>query len=112
MKAKMLLVLVVLLACALFPSACGDVKGCQLCGTTQNDSVTIIDVMAVPGAAGPRGKAFTVFDLGLGDTANHRYYVTDRSQNAVLVYDTLTDTPSVIVPAVPSVGQIGHGAVI
>jgi hypothetical protein len=112
MKSKMLLVLVVLLACALFPSACGDVKGCQLCGTTQNDSVTIIDVMAVPGAAGPGGKPLTVFDLGLVDTANHRYYVTDRSQNAVLVYDTLTDTPTVIGPDVPSVGQIGQGAFI
>ncbi len=63
MKAKMLLVLVVLLACALFPSACGNIQGCQLCGTTQNDSVTIIDVMAVPGAAGPGGKPFTVFEL-------------------------------------------------
>ena len=112
MKAKMLLVLVVLLACALFPSACGNIQGCQLCGTTQNDSVTIIDVMAVPGAAGPGGKPFTVFDLGLVDTANHRYYVTDRSQNAVLVYDTLTDTPTVIGPDVPSVGQIGQGAFI
>src|SRR5260370_32678602 len=109
MKAKMLLVLLVLLACALFPSACGDVKGCQLCGTTQNDSVTISDGMAVPGAAGPGGSAFTVFDLGFVDSANGRYYVTDRSQNAVLAYNTANDTPAVIGPAVPSVGQIGSG---
>ncbi len=110
MRSKMLLVVVaLLLAIALFPSGCGNVQGCPLCGTTKNDAVTIIDVMGVPGAAGPGGKPFTVFDLGLVDTANHRYYVTDRSQNAVLVYDTLTDTPSVIGPAVPSVGQIGQG---
>src|SRR5258708_5069487 len=109
MKAKMLLVLVVLLACALFPSACGGGKSCQLCGTTQNYSVTIIDVMAVPGAAGPGGSAFTVFDLGFVDSANGRYYVTDRSQNAVLAYNTANDTPAVIGPAVPSVGQIGSG---
>src|SRR5260370_25486988 len=109
MKAKMLLVLVVLLACALFPSACGDVKGCQLCGTTQNGSVTIIDVMAVPGAAGPGGSAFTVFDLGLVDSPNGRHYVTDRSQNAALVYNTASDTPAVIGPAAPSVGQIVSG---
>ncbi len=109
MRSKMLLVLSALLAIALFPSGCGNVQGCPLCGTTQNDAVTIIDVMGVPGAAGPGGKPFTVFDLGLVDTANHRYYVTDRSQNAVLVYNTLTDTPSVIGPTVPSVGQIGQG---
>ncbi len=109
MRSKMLIVLSALLAIALFPSGCGNVQGCPLCGTTKNDAVTIIDVMGVPGAAGPGGTAFTVFDLGLVDPANHRYYVTDRSQNAVLVYDTLTDTPSVIGPTVPAVGQIGQG---
>ncbi len=106
MRSKMLLVVAVLLACALFPSGCGNVQGCPLCGTTKNDSVAIIDVMAVPGAAGPGGTAFTVFDLGLVDPANHRYYVTDRSQATVLVYDTSTDTPSAIGP---SVGQLGSG---
>jgi hypothetical protein len=103
------IVLTALLAIAFFPSGCAGPANCPLCGTTQNDAVTIIDVMGVPGAAGPGGTAFTVFDLGLVDTANHRYYVTDRSQATVLVYDTLTDTPSVIGPAVPSVGQIGFG---
>src|SRR5437879_4797763 len=110
MRSKMLLVIALLLGIALFPSGCGNVQGCPLCGTTKNDGVAIIDVMGVPGAAGPGGTAFTVFDLGLVDSANHRYYVTDRSQNAVLVYNTLTDTPSVIGPAAPAVGQIGSGA--
>ncbi len=105
MRSKMLLALTVLLAVILFPIGCGNIQGCPLCGTTKNDGVTIIDVMAVPGAAGPGGTAFTVFDLGLVDPANHRYYVTDRSQNTVLVYDTLTDTPAG--PA--SGGQIGQG---
>ena len=105
MRSKMLLVLSALLAIALFPSGCGNVQGCPLCGTTKNDAVTIIDVMQVPGSTGPGGTAFTVFDLGLVDTTNHRYYVTDRSQDAVLVYDTLTDTPAG--PA--SGGQIGQG---
>ncbi|HEX2711253.1 MAG TPA: hypothetical protein VHM88_03385 [Candidatus Acidoferrales bacterium] len=109
MRSKILLALAVLLACVLFPSGCGNVQGCPLCGTTRNDAVTIIDVMGVPGAAGPGGTAFTVFDLGLVDSANHRYYVTDRSQAAVLVYDTLTDTPTAIGPAVPAVGQLGFG---
>src|SRR5437879_521358 len=94
MRSKMLLVIALLLGIALFPSGCGQVQGCPLCGTTKNDGVVIIDVMGVPGAAGPGGTAFTVFDLGLVDSANHRYYVTDRSQDAVLVYDTLTDTPT------------------
>ncbi len=112
MRSKMLpfLALALLLAIAFFPIGCGNIQGCPLCGTTKNDGVAIIDVMGVPGAAGPGGTAFTVFDLGLVDPANHRYYVTDRSQNAVLVYDTLTDTPSVIGPAVPAAGQIGQGA--
>jgi hypothetical protein len=105
MRSKMLLVVALLLAIVLFPSGCGQVNGCPLCGTTKNDAVTIIDVMQVPGSTGPGGTAFTVFDLGLVDTANHRYYVTDRSQDAVLVYDTLTDTPAG--PA--SGGQIGQG---
>ena len=106
MRSKMLLVIALLLGIALFPSGCGNVQGCPLCGTTKNDGVAIIDVMGVPGAAGPGGTAFTVFDLGLVDSANHRYYVTDRSQDAVLVYDTLTDTPTG--PA--SAGQIGSGS--
>jgi hypothetical protein len=105
MRSKMLLVIALLLGIALFPSGCGNVQGCPLCGTTKNDGVAIIDVMGVPGAAGPGGTAFTVFDLGLVDSANHRYYVTDRSQDAVLVYDTLTDMPTG--PA--SGGQIGSG---
>jgi len=102
--------LTLLLAFSAYLSGCGTgVSGCPLCGTTKNATVGIIDVMGVPGSAGPGGTAFTVFDLGLVDAANHRYYLTDRSQNAVLVYDTLTDTPSVIGPAVPGVGQIGQG---
>jgi len=107
------LALTALLAIAFFASGCTQVQGCPLCGTTQNAGVGIIDVMGVPGAVGPGGTAFTVFDLGLVDTANHRYYVTDRSQNAVLVYDTLTDTPVVIPngggPGVRVAGQIGPG---
>ncbi len=105
MRSKMLLVIALLLGIALFPSGCGNVQGCPLCGTTKNDGVAIIDVMGVPGAAGPGGTAFTVFDLGLVDAANQRYYVTDRSQNAVLVYNTTTDAPAG--PA--SGGQIGPG---
>jgi DNA-binding beta-propeller fold protein YncE len=108
------IVLTALLAIAFFPSGCAGPANCPLCGTTQNDAVTIIDVMGVPGAAGPGGTAFTVFDLGLVDTANHRYYVTDRSQNGVLVYDTLTDTPVLIPngggPGVAAAGTIGSGA--
>lgn len=108
MRSKMLLVIALLLGIALFPSGCGNVQGCPLCGTTKNDGVVIIDVMGVPGAVGPGGTAFTVFDLGLVDSTNHRYYVTDRSQTAVLVYDTSTDNPSVIGPAVPAIGQMGQ----
>ena len=108
MRSKMLLVIALLLGIALFPSGCGNVQGCPLCGTTKNDGVAIVDVMGVPGAAGPGGTAFTVFDLGLVDSANHRYYVTDRSQTAVLVYDTLTDRPAG--PA--SGGQIGSGSFV
>src|SRR5713226_1457255 len=106
MRSRILILLSVLLAVIMFPSGCGTSQSCLLCGTTVNDGVVIIDVMGVPGATGPGGAAFTVFDLGLVDSANHRYYVTDRSQAAVLVYNTLTDTPSVIGPAVPSVGQL------
>jgi hypothetical protein len=41
MRSKMLLVVALLLAIALFPSGCGQVNGCPLCGTTKNDAVTI-----------------------------------------------------------------------
>src|SRR5260370_32838282 len=98
MKAKMLLALVVLLACALFPSACGDVKGCQLCGTTQNDSVTIIDVMAVAGAAGPRGNAITVVDPGLLGSPHRREYVNVPSPKSVLFYDPTRRAPPPLRP--------------
>ncbi|MFY9585671.1 MAG: hypothetical protein WAR21_14380 [Candidatus Acidiferrales bacterium] len=105
MRSRILILLSVLLAVIMFPSGCGTNQSCLLCGTTVNDGVVIIDVMGVPGAVGPGGTAFTVFDLGLVDSANHRYYLTDRSQTAVLVYDTLTDRPAG--PA--SGGQIGQG---
>ncbi len=105
MRSRILILLSVLLAVIMFPSGCGTNQSCLLCGTTVNDGVVIIDVMGVPGAGGPGGTAFTVFDLGLVDSANHRYYVTDRSQATVLVYNTLTDTPAG--PA--SGGQIGSG---
>src|SRR5437879_13548268 len=93
MRSKMLLVIALLLGIALFPSGCGNVQGCPLCGTTKNGGGAIIDVMGVPGAAGPGGAAFTVFDVGLVDSANHRYYVTDRAQAAVLAYATPLDAP-------------------
>ncbi len=109
MRSRILLLLSVLLAVILFPSGCGTNQGCLLCGTTVLDGVVIIDVMAVPGAVGPGGTAFTVFDIGMVDSANHRYYITDRSQNVIGVYDTTTHNPSVIGPAVPAVGQIGQG---
>jgi len=105
MRSRILILLSVLLAVILFPSGCGTSQSCLLCGTTVNDGVVIIDVMGVPGAGGPGGTAFTVFDLGLVDSPNHRYYATDRSQATVLVYNTLTDMPSG--PA--SGGQIGSG---
>src|SRR5712692_12124828 len=105
MRSRILILLSVLLAVIMFPSGCGTNQTCLLCGTTVNDGVVIIYVMGVPGAGGPGGTAFTVFDLGLVDSANHRYYATDRSQATVLVYNTLTDTPAG--PA--SGGQIGSG---
>ena len=102
MGSKMLpsIVLTVALALLLLASGCSAPSNCPVCGTTSQDGVVIIDVMAVPGAAGPGGNPFNVFDIGIVDPSTRRYYITDRSQNEVAVYDTVQDV---------SVATIGNG---
>jgi hypothetical protein len=93
-------VLTVAVALLTFASGCSGPSDCPVCGTTSNGTVGIIDIMPVPGAAGPGGNPFNVFDIGIVDPSTRRYYITDRSQNEVIAYDTVQDV---------AVATIGNG---
>ena len=90
MKSKMLLVLALLFACALFPSSCGTAPNCPVCGTTVNEGYGIIDIIPVPehNPTGAPGGPFNSFDISVTDSVHHRFYVSDRIGLDVAVFDT------------------------
>src|SRR6266481_2052829 len=90
MKSKMLLVLALLFACALFPSSCGTATNCPVCGTTVNAGYGIIDIIPVPehNPTGAPGGPFNSFDISVTDSVHHRFYLSDRIGLDVAVFDT------------------------
>ncbi len=95
MKSKMLLVLALLFACALFPSSCGTATNCPVCGTTVNAGYGIIDIIPVPehNPTGAPGGPFNSFDISVTDSVHHRFYVSDRIGLDVAVFDTSGGQP-------------------
>jgi hypothetical protein len=74
-------------------SGCGSVSNCPTCGTTKNDGYGVIDVIPVPehNPTGEPGGPFNSFDIGLVDSVNHRFFVSDRIGLDVAVIDTQQD---------------------
>jgi hypothetical protein len=88
-------ILLTILLASLFVlmSGCGGVANCPVCGTTKNDGYTVIDIMPVPehNPTGEPGGPFNSFDISLTDSANHRFFVSDRIGLDVAVFDTQAD---------------------
>src|SRR5450631_3732573 len=81
------------LVSAAIVGACNENTTCPTCGTIQNGTVGIIDIIPVPehNATGEPGGPFNSFDISWVDTPTHRLYVSDRTGLDVVVVDTLMD---------------------
>jgi hypothetical protein len=81
------------LFCAATVAGCTEDPTCPTCGTTQNGTVGIIDIIPVPehNATGEPGGPFNSFDISWVDTPTHRDYVSDRIGLDVVVIDTIND---------------------
>ena len=88
-----ILLSIVVTAMFVILSGCGDVRNCPVCGTTKNDGYANIDVIPVPehNPTGEPGGPFNSFDISVSDSANHRFFVSDRLGLDVVVIDTLQD---------------------
>jgi hypothetical protein len=83
----MLLALAVLLAIIFFPSGCGDTKNCLVCGTDPaGGPLALIDIIQVP------GTIFTSFDISWVDPDTERYFLADRSNASVDIFNAANDT--------------------
>src|ERR1700688_253451 len=85
-------ILLSILVTALFVilSGCGSTRNCPVCGTTTAGGYTVIDIIPVPehNPTGEPGGPFNSFDISLVDSANHRFFVSDRLGLDVAVFDT------------------------
>jgi hypothetical protein len=72
---------------------CRENPTCPVCGTTQNGTVGVIDIIPVPehNPTGEPGGPFSSFDISWVDTPTHRLYVSDRIGLDVVVVDTQMD---------------------
>ena len=89
MKPRILLT-ALLTALFVLASGCGSVKNCPVCGTTVADGYVNINVIPVPehNPTGEPGGPFNSFDISVTDSANHRFFVSDRIGLDVVVIDT------------------------
>lgn len=92
MRSRILLT-ILLTVLFVLATGCGDVKNCPVCGTTKNDGYTGIDIIPVPehNPTGEPGGPFNSFDISVVDSANHRFFVSDRIGLDVVVVDTQQD---------------------
>src|SRR5260370_12559119 len=109
MKSKMLLVLALLFACALFPSSCGTAPNCPVCGTTVNGGYSIIDIIPVPehNPTGAPGGPFNSLDISVTDSLHHRFYVSDRIRLDAAVFDTIQNLAVGIITGANGVAGAG-----
>src|SRR5271169_6010309 len=94
MKPRRFLFVVAVFGVILILNSCGSSPaGCPVCGTDQNGTIALIDVMLVPehNPNGEPGGPFNIFDIGWVDPVNHLYYITDRIGLDVPVFNTVTD---------------------
>jgi hypothetical protein len=92
MRSRILLT-ILLTALFVIMSGCAGVGNCPVCGTTTADGYAVIDIMPVPehNPTGEPGGPFNSFDISLVDSANHRFFVSDRIGLDVAVFDTQVD---------------------
>ncbi|HEY6301866.1 MAG TPA: hypothetical protein VIX14_02260 [Terriglobales bacterium] len=93
-------------------SGCGSVPNCPTCGTTQNGSYGVIDIIAVPehNPTGEPGGPFNSFDISWVDSTHHLDYISDRIGLAVVVVDTTTNLAVNAIQGVNAVTDAGNGA--
>src|SRR5271168_4853318 len=112
---KMLPVLAfaVLLGSFFFEVSCGSGPGnvnCPVCGTNQNGSVGLIDVMIVPehNTNGEPGGPFNIFDISWVDPVNRLFYVSDRVGLDVPGFSTTSDIALWAIGGQNSIAEAGN----
>jgi hypothetical protein len=114
MKVKMfpLLSLVALFGAILISNSCGSQANCPVCGTDQNGTIGLIDVMLVPehNPNGEPGGPFNIFDISWVDPVNRQYYVSDRVGLDVPAFSTLTNIAEWAIGGDNSVAEAGNNA--
>src|ERR1700723_2688652 len=98
-------------------SGCGSVPNCPVCGTTQNGSYGVIDVITVPehNPSGEPGGPFNSFDISWiapppGGSGHNLDYVSDRVGLTVDVFDTTTNLAVTALQGTNAVTDAGNGA--
>ena len=104
--------LFVLMFLVVLISGCGSQAGCPVCGTTQNGSYALINVIPVPehNPTGTPGGPFVSFDISVVDPVNHKFYVSDRIGLDVVVVDTVQNVAINTIGGANEVAQAGNNA--
>jgi hypothetical protein len=114
MKVKMLplLSLVALFGVILISNSCGSQANCPVCGTDQNGTIGLIDVMIVPehNPNGEPGGPFNIFDISWVDPTNRQYYVSDRIGLDVPAFSTTSNIAEWAIGGDNSVAEAGNNA--
>jgi hypothetical protein len=100
------------IATALAGTMCDINTTCPTCGTDQNGTVGIIDIIPVPehNPTGEPGGPFNSFDTSWVDPVHHQFYVSDRIGLDVVVVDTLHDLAINAIGGANSVAESGNNA--
>jgi hypothetical protein len=113
MKPKRFPLVVAVFGVVLILNSCGSSPaGCPVCGTDQNGTVALIDVMLVPehNPNGEPGGPFNIFDISWVDPANRLYYVSDRIGLDVPVFNTVSNIALWAIGGDNSVAEAGINA--
>jgi len=116
MKSRILLTSLVM-ALFVLASGCGSVANCPTCGTTQNGSYGVIDIVVVPehNPTGEPGGPFNSFDISSiapNPAVPGKYldYVSDRIGLAIVVTDTSQNIAMDAIQGSNAVTDAGNGA--
>ena len=110
---RLVLRILVLFGLLMLLDSCGSSpSGCPVCGTQQNSSIGLIDVMLVPehNPNGEPGGPFNIFDISWVDPTNRAYYVSDRIGLDVPVFSTTTNIAMWAIGGDNSVAEAGNNA--
>jgi hypothetical protein len=105
--------LIALFGLVLLLNSCGSTpSGCPVCGTAQNGSIGLIDVMMVPehNPNGEPGGPFNIFDISWVDPVHRVYMVSDRIGLDVPVFNTVSNIAQWAIGGDNSVAEAGNNA--